>query len=96
MQYYYNIATKAIIIISLTFLLHLGPNDIEISFSEIDYQVVEGERAFEVVVTKLGDSKSPLFLTLTPLTFSEFHQGRYPLPDGDVFDELNIIDPAEC
>ena len=58
--------------------------------------MVEGERVFEVVVTKMGFTKSPLFLTLTPLTFQEFRQGRYPLPNEGVFNELNTIDPAEC
>ena len=77
-------------------LLHAGPNGVEVFFSELDYQVVEGERAFEVVVTKTGFVQSPLFLTLTPLTFDQFRQGRYPLPNEPVFDELNTINPAEC
>ena len=72
------------------------PNGVEIFFSELDYQVVEGERAFGVVVTKTGSLQSPLFLTLTPLTFQEFRQARYPLPNEGVFNELSIIDPAEC
>ena len=75
---------------------NIDPDDVEIFFSELDYQVVEGERAFEVVVTKMGFLQSPLFLTLTPLTFQEFQQARYPLPNEAVFNELNIIDPAEC
>lgn len=69
---------------------------VEIFFGELDYQVVESKGVFEVVVTKMGFLRSPLFLTLTPLTFDEFEQGGYPLPNEPLFDELNIIDPAEC
>ena len=69
---------------------------VEIFFGELDYQVVESNGVFEVVVTKTGFLKSPLYLTLTPLTFEEFKQGRYRLPNEAVFDELNTIDPAEC
>ena len=70
--------------------------NVEIFFGELDYQVVESKGVFEVVVTKMGFLRSPLFLTLTPLTFEQFKQEGYPLPDEAVFDELNTIDPAEC
>ena len=68
----------------------------QIFFGELDYQQLESNGAFKVVVTKVGLLRSALFLTITPLTFEEFRQGGYRLPNEEVFDELNTIDPAEC
>ena len=50
---------------------------VEIFFGELDYQEVEGNGAFQVVVTKMGVLQNPLFLTITPLTFDEFREGEY-------------------
>lgn len=43
----------------------------------------------------MGSLQSTLFLTITPLTFAEFRQGGFRVPNERVFDELNTIDPAE-
>ena len=79
-------------------LLMMGKHfieDVEIFFGELDYQEVEGDGSFEVVVTKMGSLQSALFLTITPLTFNEFRERGLRLPNEQVFDELNTIDPAE-
>ena len=57
---------------------------------------MEGNGAFQVVVTKMGVLQNPLFLTITPLTFDEFRREGHDLPDEEIFSQLNTIDPAEC
>lgn len=69
---------------------------VEIFFGELDYQEVEGNGAFQVVVTKMGVLQNPLYLTITPLTFDEFRQEGHPLPEEEIFSQLNTINPAEC
>lgn len=68
---------------------------VQIFFGELDYQEVESDGTFEVVVTKMGPLQSTLFLTITPLTFDEFRRRNFRVPDEPVFNELNTIDPAE-
>lgn len=71
-------------------------DSVEIFFGELDYQEVESNDVFKVVVTKMGFLRNNLFLTITPLTFDEFRQAGHRLPDEEVFDQLNTVNPAEC
>jgi hypothetical protein len=89
--------TAALMWIVLLLLASDGHADgVEVFFGELDYQEVEGNGAFQVVVTKMGVLQNPLFLTITPLTFDEFRREGHDLPDEEIFSQLNTIDPAEC
>jgi hypothetical protein len=88
--------TAALMWIVLLLLASDGHADgVEVFFGELDYQEVEGNGAFQVVVTKMGVLQNPLFLTITPLTFDEFRREGHDLPDEEIFSQLNTIDPAE-
>ena len=66
----------------------------QIGFGEVDYRQRESEGVINVVVTKIGVLQSDLYLNVIPLTYDEFLESGYEIPDDGTFSTLP--DPAEC
>lgn len=70
------------------------PGKAQIGFGEVDYRQRESEGVIDVVVTKIGLLQSDLYLNVIPLTYDEFLQSGYKIPDDSTF--MTLPDPAEC